>query len=75
MGGCEGCSINQCLVNDEKECMVIGGRSGEYKCVSRTCTNDKDCRKLFTKLCDYGDCEEGDLFCNKKGTCEQVGMC
>jgi len=78
MGGCEGCSANQCyMMEDKKECVVVEANSGEHKCVSKTCTNNKDCRKLDTKLCegpygDYGDCEEGDLFCNKEGTCEQV---
>jgi len=71
MGGCEGCSINQCGMKYGKDCLVVG-KSGEEKCVSKTCTNSKDCRKLFTKLCDYGDCEEGDLFCNKNSTCERV---
>jgi len=74
MGGCEGCSINQCyMMEDEKDCVVVKGKSGEEdKCVSNTCTNNKDCRKLFTSLCYYGDCVEGDLFCNKEGFCEQV---
>ena len=76
MGGCEGCSYNQCMMADTKDCVGIVGKSGgEHKCVSNNCTNDKDCRKLFTELCDYGDCEEGDFFCNKEGTCEQVGRC
>merc|ERR1719430_565697 len=71
MGGCEGCSYNQCWMNN-KDCLVVLGKSGEeQKCVSKTCTNTKDCRKLFTK-CDYGDCVEGDLVCNKEGTCEPV---
>merc|ERR1719309_1628880 len=73
MGGCEGCSANQCwMMEDKKDCVVVERKSGEHKCVSRTCTNNKDCRKLDTYLCGWRDCEEGDLFCNKEGTCEQV---
>jgi len=73
MGGCEGCSYNQCsMMEDKKDCVPVKGKSrGEEKCVSRTCTNNKDCRKLFFH-CNYGDCEEGDLFCNKEGFCEEV---
>jgi len=73
MGGCEGCSANQCwMMEDKKDCVVVERKSGEHKCVSRTCTNNKDCRKLDTYLCGWRDCEEGDLFCKKEGTCEPV---
>ena len=75
MGGCEGCSINQCSMADKKDCLVIEDKSGEQKCVSRTCNDTKDCRKLFTEMCDNGDCVEGDLFCNREGICDQVGRC
>jgi len=73
MGGCEGCSANQCdMMADNKECVVVEEKSGEEKCVSNTCTNSKDCRKLLSALCSSGECEEGDLFCNKNSTCEEV---
>ena len=76
MGGCEKCSYNQCHEADSKDCVVVEGKSGEeQKCVSNTCTKNKDCRKFFTELCDYEDCVEGDLFCNKNATCERVGRC
>ena len=60
MGGCEGCSANQCfMMEDKKKCLIVG-ESGERKCVSNTCTNNKDCRKLLDKkeyVCKNGTCE------------------
>jgi len=48
IGGCKNCTINQCLIADGKDCIAVKGKSGEeQKCVSNTCNNDKDCRKLF----------------------------
>ena len=76
MGGCEKCSYNQCLIADEKDCVAVGWKSREERrCVSNTCTNNKDCRKFFTELCSFEDCAEGDLFCNENATCERVGAC
>merc|ERR1719402_1263938 len=60
------------MMEDRKDCLVVEEKSGEHKCVSKTCTNNEDCRKLDTELCGWRDCEEGDLFCNKEGFCEQV---
>jgi len=65
MGGCEGCSINQCQMADQEDCLVVPGRSEEeYKCVSNTCANSDDCRKLFGNdsmyQCLNGKCGNGD---------------
>ena len=69
MGGCEGCSINQCHEADSKDCVVVEGKSGEDTCVTNTCTNTNDCRKLFVNEpwraekseCKNGTCVDGIL--------------
>ena len=69
MGGCEGCSLTQCIMADKKDCLLVPGNSRkEDKCVSNTCTNAEDCRKLFVNS-RWG---WGDNFECKNGTCELI---
>ena len=68
MGGCEGCSINQCSSADARDCLVVEGKSGEHNCVTNTCNNTEDCRKLFVN--EPGRAEPYEC---KNGTCEWRG--
>ena len=58
MGGCEGCSYNQCNMVDTRDCVAVEGKSGEHKCVSNTCNNSEDCRKLLPFYENY-ECKDG----------------
>ena len=60
VGGCHNCTIAQCIITEDKDCLIAEGTTEEEnKCVSSSCNNTDDCMKKLGRKAGKYECKDG----------------